>query len=121
MGDLKIMSTTQVDTKDLPQVETVYNNAPEDLPGAIARIMELEMRLEDLSRASEIAMITRQFDMMESFKVSADESLVGKITIEQPTAENFRLTVVDGEISKATQKKLNKAITKQAKKATGIA
>lgn len=115
------MSTTQVDAKDLPQVETVYNNAPEDLPGAIARIMELEMRLEDLSRASEIAMITRQFDMMESFKTSADECLLTKITIDQPSAEDFKLTVVDSEISSETQERLNKAITEQAKKAAGIA
>jgi len=115
------MSTTQVDEKDLPKVATVYNNAPEDINEAIVRIMELEMRLEDLSRAAEIAMITRQFDMMESFKTSADETLVSKITIEHPTAEDFKLTIVDGEIGKDTQEQLHKAITEKAKKAAGIA
>jgi DNA-directed RNA polymerase subunit L len=91
------MSNTQVDEKDLPKVETVYVNAPETLEAAIARIMELEMRLEDLARASEIAMITRQFDMMESFKTSADECLLTKITIDHPSAEDFKLTVITDE------------------------
>jgi len=91
------MSNTQVDEKDLPAVQKIYTNAPETVEAAIARIMELEMRLEDLSRASEIAMITRQFDMMESFKTAADASLLNKIVVEQPTAEDFKLTVITDE------------------------
>ena len=88
------MTTTKVDERDLPQVERHYENAPASIEAAIKRIMELEMRLEDLSRASEIAMITRQFDMMESFKSAADDCLQDKITIVQPTSEDFKLTIV---------------------------
>lgn len=91
------MSNTKVDEKDLPAVQKIYTNAPETVEEAIARIMELEMRLEDLSRATEIAMITRQFDMMESFKAAADEALIDKIIIDQPSAENFKLTVVSDQ------------------------
>jgi hypothetical protein len=121
MGDLKIMSTTQVEEKDLPKVETVYLNAPTSIEAAIARIMEVEMRLEDLSRACEIAAITGQFNILESFRSEADSALLTKITIEQPTAEDFQLTVVEGEVSNETQERLNKGITEQVKKAAGIA
>ena len=44
--------------------------------------------------------------MLHSFKRSADEYLQGKITIEQPSAEDLKLTVIDGEVSEETQKKL---------------
>jgi hypothetical protein len=56
--------------------------------------MELEMRLEDLVRACEIATITRQMEMIDSFAQAAAESLKAKITIEQPTAEDFKITVI---------------------------
>ena len=42
-------------------------------------------------------MITRQMDMVESFKASADEYLLTKITIDQPTAEDFKLTILTDE------------------------
>ena len=91
------MSNTKVDEKDLPQVEIKYINAPATLEEAIERLMLAEMRLEDLSRATEIAMITRQMDMVESFKASADVYLLTKITIDQPTAEDFKLTILTDE------------------------
>ena len=93
---------TAVAEKDLPPAEVKFLNAPETLEVAIERIMEVEMRLEDLARASEIASITRQFEMLDSFKMAADECLQTKITIEQPTAEDFKLTVIEGEVSAET-------------------
>jgi hypothetical protein len=99
------MSTTQVAEKDLPPApEAKFINAPETLEDAIKRLMEAEMRLEDLSRATEIAMITRQFDMVESFKASADEYLLTKVLFDQPTAEDFKITIVtDKEEDAKTQ------------------
>jgi hypothetical protein len=88
------MSNTAVNEKDLPLPQAVLHNAPEDLESAIERIMELEMRLEDLVRACEIASITRQMEMIDSFAQSAAECLANKITIEQPTAEDFKITVI---------------------------
>jgi hypothetical protein len=52
------------------------------------------MLLEDLSRAVEIASITRQIDMLDGFKQSADDYLVGKIIIQQPDMGEFKLTVI---------------------------
>jgi len=99
--------TTSVAEKDIPALPTpVYHNAPESLEAAIARIMEVEMRLEDLSRASEIASITRQFEILDSFKREADECLEKKIVIEQPSSgEDMKLTVITGELDQDALKK----------------
>ena len=99
-------NTTSVDEKDIPKLEPVYHNAPETLEDAIQRILHVEMLLEDLSRATEIASITRQFEILDGFKRTADDYLAGKITIEQPTAEDLKLTVVEGEVSEETKKAL---------------
>ena len=90
------MSTsTAVADKDLPQnTEVVYVNAPTTIDEAIARILELEMRLEDLSRATEIASITGQYHILDGFRGSADESLKLKICIEQPDFGDLKLTVI---------------------------
>ena len=99
-------NNTAVDEKDIPKLEPVYHNVPETLEDAIQRIMQVEMLLEDLSRATEIATITRQFEILDGFKRSADDYLEGKITIEQPTSEDLTLTVVEGEVSEETKKAL---------------
>jgi hypothetical protein len=92
------MSTTQVAEKDLPPApEVKLINAPATLEDAIKRIMEVEMRLEDLSRACEIAVITRQFEIVEAFTQSANESLINKIVMEQPSLDDFKLTVITDE------------------------
>ena len=103
------VNNTAVDEKDIPKLpEPTYHNAPETVESAIVRIMELEMRLEDLSRAVEIAAITRQFEILEGFKSQADECLQNKITIEQPgSGEDMKLTVVTGELDPNVFKKEN--------------
>lgn len=92
--------TTAVPEKDIPQMpQPILHNAPETLEDAVARIMELEMKLEDLARASEIATITRQFEILESFKREADECLEKKIVIEQPSSgQDMKLTVITGQL-----------------------
>ena len=80
-----------------------YLNAPADMQDAIDRIMELEMRLEDLARAAEIVEITRQFELFEGFRKAADETLEKKITIDRPIPEEkMKLTVITGELEKET-------------------
>jgi hypothetical protein len=72
-----------------------YKNDPKDLESAIQRIMAVETALEDLARAVEIATISRQFDLVEGFRSRADELLVDKIIIEQPTNSEFKLTIIN--------------------------
>lgn len=101
-----VNTTTAVPEKELPSVpQPTYHNAPESVEAAVERILELEMRLEDLSRACEIASITRQFELLEGFKNQADECLQRKITIEQPDMGDMKLTVITGELDKDALKK----------------
>jgi hypothetical protein len=91
---------TSVEDKDLPEShvqKTEYFNAPTTIEQAIERIMEVEMRLEDLARAAEIAGITRQYNILEGFVNSATACLESKITINQPSAEDLKLTIVTDE------------------------
>ena len=83
--------------------QETYINAPADMQDAIDRIMELEMRLEDLARAAEIVEITRQFELFEGFRKSAEQSLEKKIVIDRPVPEEkMKITVVTGELEKET-------------------
>ena len=72
-----------------------FVNAPEDLAGAIDRIMRLETALDDLARAVEIAVISRQFDLVDGFKNRANELLINKIVVEQPSQKPFKVTILD--------------------------
>ena len=92
----------KLDGIDLGIPRDTYLNAPPDLDAAIQRIMELEMRLEDLARAAEIVEITRQFELFEGFRRAADEALVNKITIDRPIPEEkMKITIVTNEKEKA--------------------
>lgn len=93
-------TTTQEIVDDLNGIELPvppgpeYKNAPEDLSSAIQRIMDLEMALEDLSRAIEIAVISRQFELVDGFRARADEMLQTKITIVEPERGPMKITVI---------------------------
>lgn len=92
------MSNTAVKEEDLPQVpEVVLVNKPDTLEIAIERIMALEMALEDLSRAVEIAQFSGQFNLVDGFRTAADELLKSKIQIEQPEMGDFKVTIVTNE------------------------
>lgn len=96
---------TAVSEKDLPAIPMpTYVNAPETLEDAVERLLHVEMLLEDMSRAAEIAAITGQFNIIEGFRTSADEYLKGKIQIEQPDMGDFKLTVItDDKTEKETK------------------
>jgi hypothetical protein len=71
-----------------------YKNAPENIESAIQRIMDLEVALEDLSRAIEIAVISRQFELVDGFRSRADEMLQTKITVVEPERGPMKITVI---------------------------
>ena len=84
------------------EIRDTYINAPTDLDAAIERIMELEMRLEDLARAAEIVEITRQFELFEGFRKAAEQALVNKIVIDRPVPEEkMKITIITDEKEKA--------------------
>jgi hypothetical protein len=84
--------------EEMEHIKNSTLNAPKDYFAAVKRIMELEMRLEDLARASEIVEITRQFELFEGFRKAADESLENKMTIKRENTGDMNLTVVTGQL-----------------------
>jgi hypothetical protein len=97
--------STAVPEKDLPaEPASTLLNLPEDMDAAISRIMELEMRLDDLARAAEIAEACRDINMLGPFAKAAMTSLEKKITIEHKQ-QDINITVVvddDDESTNAT-------------------
>lgn len=92
-------TTTEVSEEELlKKYLPTYINAPEDLEQARDRILEIEMALEDLSRAVEIAQITRNFDMLDSFRSTADVILEKKILIVQPEQADLKLNVIENDM-----------------------
>jgi hypothetical protein len=88
-------TTTEVDEAELlKKYLPTYINAPEDLEQARDRILEIEMALEDLARAVEIAQITNNWSMLDSFRQTTETVLQGKIEIVQPDQSDMKLNVV---------------------------
>lgn len=88
-------TTTEVSEEELAKkFLPTYVNAPDDLEQARDRILEVEMALEDLARAVEIAQVTGSFELVESFRATANEVLKSKIEIVQPTREDIKLNVI---------------------------
>ena len=79
-------------------ISETFHNAPTSLVDAVKRIMELEMRLEDLSRSVEIAEITGQLNMVEGFRRSADECVENKITYKREANGDIKLNVITGQL-----------------------
>jgi hypothetical protein len=72
----------------------VLHNAPKKLKKAIERIMELEMRLSDLHRACEIAVVCKDFSLMESFLAPSEAALANKIVEEHTQSGPMKITIV---------------------------
>lgn len=88
-------TTTEVSEEELlKKYLPTYVNAPEDLEQARDRILEIEMALEDLARAVEIAQVTGSWEILESFRASANDVLATKIEIVQPVQEDIKLNVI---------------------------
>lgn len=71
-----------------------YENLPTDLDAAIERIKFLEIALEDLSRASEIAQYSGQFELLGSFRNTAEELLRTKIRPAEADPTEMNITII---------------------------
>lgn len=93
----KASDTSVVDKEKMPDM--VYTNdqltnLPETLDAAIARIMALEMSLDDLARASDIARYSGQFEVLDSFIASANEILETKIGVKEQEPTEMKITII---------------------------
>ena len=89
---------------ELPEVELI--NAPETLEDAIQRIMRLEMALDDLARATEIAQFSKQYHLAETYIREAEELLETRIIVPEEDHSDFKFTLLEGEVSEETKKAL---------------
>jgi hypothetical protein len=94
------VDTTTENPEQSEMIKPILHNAPEDLETAIARIMELELRLGDLHRAAEIAVAVRDFTLIEGQMPEAEQSLEKKIVVEYPHVDQ-KLTVITGTFDPA--------------------
>jgi hypothetical protein len=85
--------------QEIEHIKEHIDNAPTDYFAAVKRIMELEMRLEDLSRAVEIAEIAGQFNLVSGFRSAADDCLQDKkMIIKRGPNGDMKLTVLTGQL-----------------------
>ena len=105
--------TTEVKEKDLPAPEATYVNAPEDLVQARDRILAVEMALEDLARAVEIAQITGSWDILDTFRSTANEVLSTKIEIVQPDLGDIKIQTIHNDMEEEFDVQGNKIIMKK--------
>lgn len=92
--------TTVVDPTTMPDQnpsgqEDKLLNLPATLEYAIERIRALETALDDLSRASEIAEYSGQYEVLSSFRSIADELLLTKVTVDHSEATEMNITIVE--------------------------
>ena len=90
--------TTFADPSKAPGVEIPTDkllNLPLDLATAIERMRALETALDDLSRASEIAQYSGQFEVLNSFRAIADDLLLNKIMVDHSEATEMNITIIE--------------------------
>lgn len=78
--------------------EVKLENAPETLEKAIERIMRLEMCLDDLARATEIAQFSKQYHLANTYVEEAEELLQTRIIVPEEEHRDMKITVVEGDI-----------------------
>ena len=87
--------TSVVEPEKLPDVSAVqYENLPADMDAAVERIRALEMALEDMSRAAEIAQYSGQFEIVGSFIETSFALLETKIKPVEKEAQDMKITII---------------------------
>jgi hypothetical protein len=59
------------------------------------QLWQTEQALDDLSRATEIAQYSRQYDVVESFRNAAEEILQGRLTLPDHDMSDYKITIVE--------------------------
>lgn len=59
------------------------------------RLWQTEQALDDLSRATEIAQYSKQYEVVESFRGAAEELLQERLTLPERDQSDFKVTIVE--------------------------
>jgi hypothetical protein len=85
------------------------------------RIWKLEHALADLARASEIAQYSQQYNVVETYRVEAEELLQDRLTVPESTADQDPLKIRIYEGGEDMNQKIHDHVTKKSGQAAGHA
>jgi hypothetical protein len=79
-----------VDPKSVVDIE----KAQELIESFQIKLMQCEMHLEDLARCAEIATITKQFHLLDSFVNVANEYLADKLEMPEEEPQDMKIRII---------------------------
>lgn len=85
------------------------------------RIWKLENTLADLARATEIAQYSQQYNVVETYRIEAEEILEDRLTIPEADQNQDPLKIRIYENGDDINQKINEHVTKKAQQAAGNA
>jgi hypothetical protein len=101
-----------IDSKEIKGVK----KAREIVDAQQRRIWQLEIALDDLARACEIAQYSQQYNLTETFREAANELLEDRLVVPEEENKPLKIQIVTGEISDD----INNQISEKAKQAAGV-
>ena len=80
-----------------PKTIEEIGEAQEIIGSLQARLFDVEMKLDDLARSAEIATITNQFHLLNSFIESANACLQDRLEVPEEEPQDLKLNVIVNE------------------------
>ncbi len=106
-----------IDSKEIKKIK----DARKLIDDQQQRIWKLEHALADLARAAEIAQYSQQYNVVETYRVEAEELLQDRLTVPEPTADQDSMKIRIYEGSEDFDQKIKDHVTKKANQAAGDA
>jgi hypothetical protein len=101
-----------IDSKEIKGVK----KAREIVDAQQRRIWQLELALDDLARACEIAQYSQQYNLTETFREAANALLEDRLTVPEQEQTPLKVQIITGEINDD----VNRQIQEKAKTAAGV-
>jgi hypothetical protein len=101
-----------IDSKEIKRLK----DAREIVDAQQQRIWHLELALDDLARACEIAQYSQQYNLTETFRAAANELLEDRLTVPEQENTPLKIQIVTGDLDED----LNRQILDKAKIAADI-
>lgn len=77
---------------DVESIESI-DQAKEKIKFLQERLFDCERHLDDMARSAEIAVITKQFHLMESFINQSTEFLAERLTVPEQDTSDLKIVV----------------------------
>jgi len=106
-----------IDVKEIKKIKEARTKIDEQQK----RIWKLEHALADLARASEIAQYSQQYNVVETYRLEAEELLQDRLVVPEsdPDTDPLKIRIYEG--GEDMNQKIHDHVTKKAKQAAGDA